>query len=171
MYNEDSFKSHLFWIQIKRIFFMIVFSIMGSVIGVLISSYLVDILLFNKIYRIIIVTISTLIFFAISLLVTANTGKEVQDGYWKIAVLRKLTLISKKLDSLENLDKLETFLNLETFQNKETNTEQTSKILPKETSNEKKVDSDKTKSESLKKKTIIKKSKKVDKTVDKVTID
>ena len=28
-------------------------------------------------------------------------GKEVQDGYWKIAVLRKLTVISKKLDNVQ----------------------------------------------------------------------
>ena len=49
----------------------------------------------------IIITISTLLFFAISLLVTAGTAKEVQDGYWKIAVLRKLTVISKKLDNVQ----------------------------------------------------------------------
>ena len=45
-----------------------------------------------------IVIVSTLIFFAISLLLTASTGKEVQDGYWKIAVLRKLTVIQKDLE-------------------------------------------------------------------------
>lgn len=45
-----------------------------------------------------IVIVSTLIFFAFSLLLTANTGKEVQDGYWKIAVLRKLTVIQKDLE-------------------------------------------------------------------------
>ncbi len=107
MYNEDSFKSHLFWIQVKRVFFMIVFSIVGCILGVVISSYLIDVLLFDQIYRIIIITCSTLLFFAISLLITANTGKEVQDGYWKIATLRKLTLISKKLDVLENLENLD----------------------------------------------------------------
>jgi hypothetical protein len=45
-----------------------------------------------------IVIISTLIFFAMSLLITAGTGKQVQDGYWKIAVLRKLTVIQKNLE-------------------------------------------------------------------------
>lgn len=107
MYNEDSFKSYLFWIKVKRVFFMIVFSIIGCILGVVISSYLIDVLLFDKIYRVIIITCLTLLFFAISLLITANTGKEVQDGYWKIATLRKLTLISKKLDILENLENLD----------------------------------------------------------------
>lgn len=110
MYNEDSFKNHLFWIKVKRLFFMIVFSIVGCILGIIISSFIIDVLLFSQTYRIIIITCSTLLFFAISLLVTANTGKELQDGYWKIATLRKLTLISKKLDSLENLDKLEELL-------------------------------------------------------------
>ena len=56
---------------------------------------------------------------SISLLSTSNTSREVNDGYWKVAVLRKLTLISKKLDALdylaklENLDKLEMLNNLE----------------------------------------------------------
>ena len=86
---------------------MLVFSIAGCILGVIISSYLVDVLLFDKVYRVIIITLLTLIFFAISLLITSNTGKEVQDGYWKIATLRKLTLISKKLDALENLENLE----------------------------------------------------------------
>ena len=168
MYNEDNFRSHLFWIQIKRIFYMVVFSIIGSIIGVFISSYLIDVLLFNKIFRIIIVSISTLIFFAISLLITANTAKEVQDGYWKIAVLRKLTLISKKLDSLENLDKLETFFNTETF-NREINIEKTSKILPNENNIEKPIDSDKVTTEEKKKKTIKKKAKKIDNLKNEVT--
>lgn len=115
MYDEDSLKSHLFWIKAKRIFFMIIFSILGCMLGVFISSYLVDILMFDSKLKIILIVVFTLIFFAISLLVTANTGKEVQDGYWKIAVLRKLTLISKKLDSLENLDKInELLLTLDT---------------------------------------------------------
>lgn len=107
MYNEDSFKSYLFWIKVKRFFLMLVFSIAGCILGVIISSYLVDVLLFDKVYRVIIITLLTLIFFAISLLITSNTGKEVQDGYWEIATLRKLTLISKKLDALENLENLE----------------------------------------------------------------
>lgn len=104
MYNEDSFKNYIFWIKVKRVFLMILFSIIGTLIGIAISEYFVNILLFEAMFRVIIITISTLLFFAISLLLTANTGKEIQEGYWKIAVLRKLTVISKKLDALENLD-------------------------------------------------------------------
>lgn len=133
MYNEDSFKSHLFWIQVKRIFFMIVFSIIGCILGVFISSYMIDVLLFDKIYRVIIIAISTLVFFSISLLITANTGKEVQDGYWKIAVLRKLTLISKKLDSLENLDNIEKILTSQNISKKSVQSIENSNI---ETNNE-----------------------------------
>lgn len=104
MYNEDSFKNYIFWIKVKRVFLMILFSILGALIGIAISEYFINILLFENMFRVIIITISTLLFFAISLLITANTGKEVQEGYWKIAVLRKLTVISKKLDALDNLN-------------------------------------------------------------------
>ena len=107
MYDEDSFKNYIFWLQVKRIFLMILFSILGAFIGIAISQFLVDVLkVLSNFSKVLIITISTLLFFSISLLLTAGTGKEVQDGYWKMALLRKLTVISKKLDNLENLEKL-----------------------------------------------------------------
>lgn len=111
MYNENSFKDYLFWIKVKRIFIIIAFSIIGCILGIISSSFVVDVLLFNNIFRVLIIAALTLLFFAISLLSTSNAGKEIQDGYWKIATLRKLTLISKKLDSLEKLDNLDILLN------------------------------------------------------------
>lgn len=113
MYSEKSFKRQLFWIKAKRVFFMLIFSIIGSAIGVAISSYMIDVLLFDVTLRPIIITCSTIILFFISLLITSNTGKEIQDGYWKIAVLKKLTVISKKLDNLENLKQLENLQKLD----------------------------------------------------------
>lgn len=101
MYDENTFKNYIFWLKVKRVFFMIVFSVLGAFVGVAISELIVNILKFEVYLRPTIITISTLLFFTISLLVTAGTGKEVQDGYWKIAVLRKLTVISKKLDNVQ----------------------------------------------------------------------
>ena len=101
MYDENTFKNYIFWIKVKRVFFMIVFSIIGAALGVALSELVVNILRFDTYLKPVIITISTLLFFAISLLVTAGTAKEVQDGYWKIAVLRKLTVISKKLDNVQ----------------------------------------------------------------------
>lgn len=100
MYDENSFKNYIFWIKVKRGFFMLIFSILGAFVGIGISEFVVNVLLFDSVFRIVVIAISTLLFFSISLLVTANTGKEIQDGYWKIAVLRKLTVISKKLDNI-----------------------------------------------------------------------
>lgn len=145
MYNEDSFKSYLFWIKVKRFFLMIVFSIVGSTLGVIISSYLIDVLLFDKIYRVIIITVSTIIFFTISLLLTSNIGREVQDGYWKIATLRKLTLISKKLDALENLEKLDLLIS-------DSNLGQISKKNVKKDSSNKNLNEEKVETKSLKQK-------------------
>lgn len=114
MYDENSMKSHIFWIKFKRVFCIIFFTAIGSALGAVISSYVVDVLLFPKFWSPIIVVISSLLFLAIANLMTANTGKEVQDSYWKIAVYKKLAIISKKLDNLEKLEKLE---NLEKINN------------------------------------------------------
>ena len=105
MYDENSFKNYIFWMQVKRVFLMIVFSLVGAFLGILLSQFLIDVLLLLAGgFKVVIIAISTLLFFGISLLLTAGTGKDVQEGYWKMAVLRKLTVISKKLDYLENLD-------------------------------------------------------------------
>lgn len=105
MYDENSFKNYIFWLQVKRVFLMILFAVIGAFVGIVLSQFLIDVLLvLDPNYKTAIIAVSTLLFFGISLLLTAGTGKEVQEGYWKMAVLRKLTVISKKLDNLENLD-------------------------------------------------------------------
>ena len=106
MYDENSMKSHIFWIKFKRVCLLIFFTIIGTSLGVVISDYIVNILLFPAFLRIIIVAVSAVLFLAFALLITANTGKEVQDSYWKIAVYKKLVVISKKLDNLDSSDKL-----------------------------------------------------------------
>ncbi|MGN1299188.1 MAG: hypothetical protein ACI4UE_04320 [Candidatus Scatovivens sp.] len=113
MYNEKSFKNYIFWTKVRRIFVILLFSVIGCLIGIF-ASDIVQTITVNDSYRIIIISISTLLFFAIALLLTIGTAREVQDGYWKIAVLRKLTVMSKKLDNLGNLKKLkEEFNDLE----------------------------------------------------------
>ena len=112
MYDENSYKNLIFWIKVKRVFLLIIFTILGTSIGVVASSHLIDILMFHPILRPVIIIVSAILFLLVALLLTANTAKTIQDGYWKIAVLRKLTLISKKLDSLENLENLDSLKNL-----------------------------------------------------------
>jgi DNA integrity scanning protein DisA with diadenylate cyclase activity len=98
MYDENSFQSHIFWLKVKRIFLIIVLSIIGAIIGALLSQFVVD-----QTLKIVTIAVSTLVFFGISLVLSASTSRDIQEGYWKMAVLRKLTVISKKLDCLENL--------------------------------------------------------------------
>lgn len=108
MYDEKTFNDYIFWLKVKRIVLVILFSIAGAVAGIVISDFIVNILGSNAKYRILITVVSTLIFFAMSLLCTTGTGEKVQEGYWKMAMLRKLTIISKKLDILvdENDNKI-----------------------------------------------------------------
>ena len=85
---------------VKQIFLMIVFSIIGCVVGRFIGQYLIEVLLFPATSLYISVTVGTLFMFSIAAGMTSGTARDVQDAYWKIAVLRKLTVISKKLDNI-----------------------------------------------------------------------
>ena len=77
MYSEQYFKKHILWVNIKRILVMLVFSIIGCIIGVISSSYIVDILLFEANLKPIIIAVSTIIFFLISLMLTSNSVRYV----------------------------------------------------------------------------------------------
>lgn len=104
MYSEKYFKNHILWIRIKRVFFMLICSIIGCLIGVISSSYIVDILLFDWNLKPIIIACSTIIFFFISLLITSNSSRYVQDCLWKIETLHTLNNLSDKLDSIKALE-------------------------------------------------------------------
>lgn len=97
MYSEKSFKNYIFWLQVKRIFLIIILSSIGSALGVLIGKIIESTVQVTS-YNNTIIVVSTIVFFLISLLLTVGTGKQVQDSYWKIAVLRKLTVIQKDLE-------------------------------------------------------------------------
>lgn len=100
MYNEKSFKNHIFWMKVKRIFLIIVFAIVGALGGMILSDIVVNVLVFNILYRTPIIIVTTLLMIALALLLTAGTGKEIQDAYWKMALMRKIIVISKKLDNV-----------------------------------------------------------------------
>lgn len=102
MYSEKTFKNYIFWIQVKRVVLIILLSCIGAGIGVGIGAILKGTINMSD-YNNIIIIISTIIFFLLSLVLTAGTGKEVQDGYWKMAVLRKLTAIQKTLEASNEL--------------------------------------------------------------------
>ena len=104
MYNEKHFKNHILFIQIKRVFFMLIFSIIGCLIGVLSSSYIVDILLFDWNLKPLIIACSTILFFIISILITSNSSRYIQDCLWKIETLHTLNNLSDKLDSIKALE-------------------------------------------------------------------
>ncbi|MCR5185539.1 MAG: hypothetical protein K6D97_00265 [Clostridia bacterium] len=106
MFKESSYKHLLFWLKVKRIFFIIFFTLAGSILGGVLSSYLVDVLMFYDISKSNIVLIFALVSFIFASFFTTSISQAIQDGYWKIATLRKLTLISKKLDSLKKIEEL-----------------------------------------------------------------
>ena len=97
MYSEKTYKNYIFWMQVKRIIVILILSCLGAALGVLIGKILESTVQIKS-YNNIIIIVSTIIFFLLGLLLTVGTGKQVQDGYWRIAVLRKLTVIQKNLE-------------------------------------------------------------------------
>lgn len=83
---------------------MLIFTIIGCLIGVVSSSYIVDILLFDWNLKPIIIAGSTIIFFIISLLITSNSSRYIQDCLWKIETMHTLNDLSDKLDSIKSLE-------------------------------------------------------------------
>jgi len=100
MYNEKSFKNHIFWMKVKRVFLILFFTAIGAFAGILVSDVMINVAYLDMLYRTPIIVISSLFMMAIALLLTAGTGKAVQDAYWKMALLRKVIVISKKLDNV-----------------------------------------------------------------------
>ncbi|MBP3596111.1 MAG: hypothetical protein J6J60_01740 [Clostridia bacterium] len=100
MYNEKSFKNHIFWMKVKRVFLILVFAMAGALAGVMISDVVINVLFLNILYRTPIIVIATLLMISLALLLTAGTGAAVQDAYWKMALMRKVIVISKKLDNV-----------------------------------------------------------------------
>ena len=102
MYSEKTFKNYIFWIQVKRVVLILLLSCIGAAIGVLVSE-LCESITKSSTFNVLIIAGSTIVMFLFSLLLTTGTGKEVQDGYWKIAVLRKLTTIQKLIETNNSL--------------------------------------------------------------------
>ena len=100
MYDENSLKSYIFWMKVKRVFLILVFAMAGALAGVMISDVVINVLFLNILYRTPIIVIATLLMISLALLLTAGTGAAVQDAYWKMALMRKVIVISKKLDNV-----------------------------------------------------------------------
>ncbi|MBR1540173.1 MAG: hypothetical protein IJ629_03240 [Clostridia bacterium] len=108
MYSEKTYKNYIFWMQVKRVVVILVLSCLGAALGMLIGWILGSTMKLTS-FNNIIIAVSTTVFFLLGVLLTVGTGKQVQDGYWRIAVLRKLTVIQKNLELnnelLRNTDK------------------------------------------------------------------
>ena len=108
MYDEDSFKATLLWLRIRKVFIMLFFTLLFFAIGFAVSEYLVDIIGLDSFIRAVAIAGATLLGFSIGFVLTANVEYKIQTGYYSIAVLRKLSVISKKLDKFddEELEKI-----------------------------------------------------------------
>ena len=132
MYDEKKLKFWAICQIIKKWFLILLFSIAGTAIGFVISEFVVDVLNEIAMYRIAFIAGLTLLGFVIGLLLTSNINSNIQDAYWKIEVMKKLDIISHKLEN----SKCNELITVD--QKKVTPTVESPSETPKETDNEKK---------------------------------
>lgn len=104
MYDEISFDRHILFLKIRRAFLLIFLSIIGCIIGIILSTSLIEIVMLSENIRLPIIASSTLIFFLLALISTSKIKKEIKDEYWKFEVIKNLTSISKRLDHIEHVN-------------------------------------------------------------------
>lgn len=101
MYNEKKLKFWSIMEIIKKWFIVLAFSVLGLAIGFLVSEFVVDVLNEIAIYRIAFIGGLTFLGFFVGLLLTSSVERNVQDAYWKIAVMKSLEEITETLDNLK----------------------------------------------------------------------
>ena len=101
MYDEKKLKFWSIMELIRKWFIVLVFSLIGLAIGFFISEFVVDVLNELAVYRIAFIGGLTFLGFFIGLLLTSSAERNVQDAYWKIAVMKNLNEISKTLETLK----------------------------------------------------------------------
>lgn len=102
MYDEILFDRHIFLLKAKRVFWLIFSSIIGCIIGIVASTYVIEIVMLSDNTRLPIIAGTTLFSFFIALLSTSKIKKEIKNEYWKFEVLKNLSIISKRLETLES---------------------------------------------------------------------
>lgn len=90
MYNEKKMKFWAIMEIIKKWFIVLILTIIGLILGFVISEFVVDVLNELPMYRTAFIGGTAFVGFFIGLLLTSNVERNIQDAYWKIEVMHKL---------------------------------------------------------------------------------
>lgn len=100
MYNEKSFKLTIIFTKIRRYLFIFFFVILGLVGAYVLSEFLTEIARVEQRIATLIMIATGISIFAIGVILTSNLKFKIQQAYLEMKLLKKMSVISYKLDKL-----------------------------------------------------------------------
>ncbi len=100
MYNEKKFKMTILLTRIRRYLFIFFFVILGLIGAYVISEFLTEIVKLSQQIAYTVMIVTGVSIFLIGFILTSNLEFKIQQVYLEIKILKKLNLVSFKLDKL-----------------------------------------------------------------------
>lgn len=100
MYNEKRFKITILLTRIRRYLFIFFFVILGLIGAYVISEFLTEIAKMPQQIANAVMIVTGFTIFAIGFILTSNLEFKIQQVYLEMKILKKLNLVSFKLDKL-----------------------------------------------------------------------
>lgn len=100
MYNEKKFKIIIFLARLRRYLFIFFFVILGLLGAYLLSEVMTEIFRMPQKIATIVMIATGVAIFCISFVLTSNLEFKIQEAYLEMKTLKKLNLVSFKLDKL-----------------------------------------------------------------------
>ena len=100
MYNEKRFKITILLTRIRRYLFIFFFVILGLIGAYVISEFLTEIVKLSQQIAYTVMIVTGVCIFLIGFILTSNLEFKIQQVYLEMKILKKLNLVSFKLDKL-----------------------------------------------------------------------
>ena len=100
MYNEKRFKITILLTRIRRYLFIFFFVILGLIGAYVISEFLTEIVKLSQQIAYTVMILTGVSIFLIGFILTSNLEFKIQQVYLEMKILKKLNLVSFKLDKL-----------------------------------------------------------------------
>lgn len=100
MYSEKKFKITILLTRIRRYLFIFFFVILGLIGAYVVSEFLTEIARVSREIANTVMIVTGVSVFAIGFILTSNLEFKIQEAYLEMKTLKKLNLVSFKLDKL-----------------------------------------------------------------------
>lgn len=100
MYNEKKLKLTILFTRIRRYLFIFFFVILGLICAYVLSEFLTEIVKLSRQIANTIMIVTGVSIFVICFILTSNLEFKIQQVYLEMKILKKLNLVSFKVDKL-----------------------------------------------------------------------